>query len=87
VGDEVLHLLPAGLFKGFYAAVIDGVGLDQNRLELVLPDKLTEAVTQVVLAVGPVAVDGWGGRLRSLLSEACDPEKDPISSTEQIPLP
>jgi hypothetical protein len=42
--DEVLDLLPAGLFQGLHPAVIDGVGLDQDGIELMLADELAEAV-------------------------------------------
>ena len=64
VGDvvnEVFDLLPAGLFEGLYPAEIDSVRLNQDRIELMLPDKLAKAVAKEVLAVSTVAADGlWG---------------------------
>ena len=46
--DEVLNLLPAGLSERLGATEIDGVGLDQFRVELVLLDDLAQTVADFV---------------------------------------
>src|SRR6478672_588919 len=47
VVDELLHLLPVSVFQCLGAAEVDGVGLDQNRIELVLTDQLAEPVAEL----------------------------------------
>ena len=42
--DEVLNLFPAGLAECLGAAEVDGKGLDQLRIELVLADDLAQPV-------------------------------------------
>ena len=51
VGDKAFDLLPGGLAEGFGAAEIDGVGLDQVGIELMLADELAEAVADFGTAV------------------------------------
>jgi hypothetical protein len=88
MGYKALDLLAGGFAEGLGTAEIDGVGLDQVRIELMLADELAEAVAYFGAAIVAVlAIDrlGWdllrlpGGRGRS-----CN---DPISSTEPVPLP
>src|ERR1039458_10011383 len=54
--DEVLHLLPAGLPERFCAAEVDGVGLYQFGIELVLADDLAEAVAALGATAVPVSI-------------------------------
>src|ERR1039458_2840467 len=49
--DEVLNLFPAGLSECLCAAEIDGIGLDQFRVELVLADDVAETVADLRSAV------------------------------------
>src|SRR5207248_2044128 len=56
--DEVFDLRSAGVFQSLYAAEVDRVGLDQDRIEFVLADELAEAVAQTVLAINTIAADG-----------------------------
>src|SRR5690242_16295914 len=59
--DKPFYLFAGGIFESLYAAVLDGVILDQNGIELVLPDELAKAIAKEVLAVSAVAADGlWG---------------------------
>jgi hypothetical protein len=44
VGDEAFDLLAGGFAEGLGAAEIDGVGLHEVGIELVLADQLAEAV-------------------------------------------
>ena len=58
VGDEVFDLLTSRFAEGFGAAEIDGIGLDQVGIELVLADQLAEAVADLGAAVVSVlAID------------------------------
>jgi hypothetical protein len=52
--DEVLHLLPARISERLRAAEVDGIGLYQIRIELVLADELAETVPD--LGASAVAV-------------------------------
>jgi hypothetical protein len=45
--NKVLHLFSIGLPKSFCSAVVDGVGPDQFRVELVLADDLAELVANL----------------------------------------
>ena len=53
--DKALDLGAGGLFQGFRAAEVDGIGLDQIGIELVLADELAEAIadTRTAVSVGP----------------------------------
>jgi hypothetical protein len=52
--NKVLNLFPAGLSERLRAAEVDGIGLHQFGIELVLADDLAEAVAH--LRTGAVAV-------------------------------
>src|SRR6266851_2118705 len=54
VSDKAFDLFPGGFAEGFGPAEIDGVGLDQVGIELVLADQLAEAVTDLGAAVVPI---------------------------------
>ena len=84
--DEVLDLFAGSIAKGLDRAEIGGIGLDQVGIELMLADDLAEAVANLRAAVA-VPVGGlWGSFFAS--GEACGGSaKDPISSTEQMPIP
>src|SRR5579872_2088700 len=78
VGDEAFDLLAGGLAERLHATEISGVGLDQSRIELVLANKVAEAIAYSATTVIAVAI----GRLwrefpgfasgRSRLSEGTD---------------
>ena len=51
MGDEAFDLLAGGFAEGLGAAEIDGVGLDEVGIELVLADQLAEAVADFGTAV------------------------------------
>jgi hypothetical protein len=53
--DEVLDLLACGLAESFRATKVDGVGLHQFGIELVLADDLAEAVADRAPGIVPVA--------------------------------
>jgi hypothetical protein len=57
VVHKLLHLLSARFLQGFRAAEVDGVGLDQNRIELVLADQLAEAVSKLGGNASAVSLD------------------------------
>jgi hypothetical protein len=62
VRDEAFDLLASGFAQGLSATKIDGVGLDQVGIELMLADQLAEAVADFGTAVVSVlAIDrlGW----------------------------
>src|ERR1017187_3210530 len=52
--DERFDLLMSGVFEGFGAAEVDGVGFHQLGIELVLADDLAEPVADLV--TGTIAV-------------------------------
>src|SRR6202035_3608719 len=61
VSDESFNLLTGRFAEGFGAAKINGVLLDQARVELVLADQLAEAVADLGSAVVSVlAIDRLG---------------------------
>ena len=61
VGDKGFNLLASGLAEGLSAAEIDGVGLDEVGIELMLADQLAEAVADLGAAVVSVfTVDRLG---------------------------
>ena len=67
MGDETFNLLAGGLAEGLGTAEIDGVGLDQVRIELVLADELAEAIANFGPAVVSVlAIDQLGRELLRL---------------------
>src|SRR4029077_15140965 len=51
VGDEGLDLLTGSFAEGFGAAEVDGVGLDEVGIELMLADQLAEAVADFGSAI------------------------------------
>jgi GGDEF domain-containing protein len=53
--DEVLNLFAGGISEHLRAAEVDRIGLDEFGIELVLPDELTEAVSNLRAAVVAVA--------------------------------
>jgi hypothetical protein len=81
--DEVLNLFPAGFSESLRAAEVDGVGLYEFGIELVLADDLAEAVADLgasaVAITVPICIL-W----RKLLNRI---RNVPISSTEQMPMP
>ena len=88
VGDEGFDLFAGGFAEGFGAAEIDGVGLDQVGIELVLADQLAEAVADFGAAVVSVLpLTGWGGSFFDSREEGTGSANEPISSTEQMPMP
>src|ERR1039458_2696561 len=54
--DEVLNLVPAGLSERLRTAEVDGVGLYQFGVELVLADDLAEAVADLRASAIPVPI-------------------------------
>ena len=64
VGDEALDLFAGSFAESLGAAEIDGVGLDEVGIELMLADQLAEAVTDLAATVGPL--DGLGRKLLRL---------------------
>ena len=61
VSNEAFDLLTGGFAEGFGAAEIDGVGLDQVGIELMLPDQLAETVADFGTAVvSAISVSGLG---------------------------
>ncbi len=88
VRDEAFDLFAGGFAEGFGAAEIDGVGLDEVGIELVLADQLAEAVANLGSAVVSVlSIDRLGRELLRLPGGRSGSANDPISSTEQMPMP
>ena len=88
VRDKTFDLFAGGLAEGFGAAEIDGVGLDEVGIELVLADQLTEAVANLGAAVVSVlSVDRLRRKLLRLPGGGTGSANEPISSTEQMPMP
>ena len=85
--DEVFHLLAGGIAKSLDAAEIGGVGLDQVGIELMLANDLAEAVANLRAAVVPLPLAGCGGSFFDSREDCGGSAKDPISSTEQMPIP
>jgi hypothetical protein len=54
--DEVLNLFPAGLSERLGAAEVDGVGLYQFGVELVLADDLAQTVADLGAGAIPVPI-------------------------------
>src|SRR6266550_4983002 len=46
VVDELLDLLPVSVFQSLGAAEVDGVGLDQDGIKVVLADQLAEPIAE-----------------------------------------
>ena len=64
MGNKAFDLLARGFAEGFGTAEIDGVGLDQIGIELVLADQLAETVTDFrATVVSVLAIDGLRGDL------------------------
>jgi hypothetical protein len=85
VGDKVLDLLARGFAEGLGAAEIDGVRLDEVGVELVLAEELAEEVADLGSAV--VSVFPIDRLFFDRREEGTGPSNDPISSTEQMPIP
>ena len=86
VRDEVFHLFAGGIAKRLDAAEIGCIRLDQVGIELMLADDLAESVANRTDCHVPV------GRLRRQLLRLWRGLRrarraDPISSTEQMPIP
>ena len=86
MGDEGFDLLAGGFAEGFGAAEVDGVGLDQVGIELMLADQLAEAVADLGATV-VASFTGWGGNFFDSREDGAGSANDPISSTEQMPMP
>ena len=71
--------------RDFSAAEVDGIGLDQIGIELVLADELAEAVADLGAAVA--TIDRLGRQFLGSREGGSDSANDPISSTEQMPMP
>jgi len=88
VGDEAFDLLAGGFAEGLGAAEIDGAGLDEVGIELVLSDQLTEAVADLGSAVVSILpLTAWGGSFFDSWDVEAGSANEPISSTEQMPMP
>jgi hypothetical protein len=83
VRDEVLDLFAGGFAQGLHAAEIGGVGLDQVGIELMLANELAEAIANRRAPWFPLV--GCGGSFFD--SGEKRGSADPISSTEQMPMP
>ncbi len=81
--DEVLNLFPAGLSERLRAAEVDGVGLDQFGVELVLADDLAQTVADLGASAVAVSIRLFGRKLFLGVELGIVP----ISSTEQRPMP
>ena len=57
VVDKLFDLLPASIFQGLGAAEVDGVGLDQDRIELVLTDQLAQTIAKLGFRIPAIPVD------------------------------
>ena len=84
--DEVFHLLAGGFAKSLDAAEIGRIGLDQVGIELMLADDLAKAVANLRAAM-PFPLAGCGGSFFDSWEDCGGSAKDPISSTEQMPMP
>ncbi len=51
MGDKGLDQVSAGSFESFRTAEVRGVRLNKSRIEVVLPDKEAESVSQLWLTV------------------------------------
>ena len=86
--DKVFDLLTRGFAKGFGTAEIDGVGFYQVGIDIMLPYQLAEAVANfgpAIIAVSPLA--GWGESFFGSPERGARSANEPISSTEQMPMP
>ena len=61
--DEVLNLFPAGISESFGTAEVDGVGLYQFGVELVLADDLAKTVADLGATAVPVSIRVLGRKL------------------------
>ena len=85
--DEVFDLLTRGVAQRLDTAKVGRIRLDQVWIESVLPDDLAESVANFRAAMFPLPLAGCGGSFLDS-GEACGGSaKDPISSTEQMPIP
>ena len=85
--DEVLDLFAGGIAKRLDGAEVGRIGLDQVGIELMLADDLAEAVANLRAAVVPFPLAGCGGSFLDSREACAGSAKDPISSTEQMPMP
>jgi hypothetical protein len=60
VNDEVLHLLPIGISQALNTTKVDGIGLYERGIELVLTDDLAEAVTDTRTANARISIRRLG---------------------------
>ena len=84
--DEVFDLLAGGVAKGLDAAEVGRIGLDQVGIELMLANELAKAVANLRAAVA-ISVGRLRRELLRLSGDCGGSAKDPISSTEQMPIP
>jgi len=64
------------------------VGLDAVRIELMLADQLSEAIADLgSTVVSVVTVSRLGGGFFDFLEDGTGSANEPISSTEQMPMP
>jgi hypothetical protein len=83
VCDKAFDLLSLRFAKGLGPTEINGVSLHQVGIELMLADKLAEAVSESRATVISVYWLGWYHWAEDILG----PEVEPSSSTEHIPIP
>src|SRR5437879_1855279 len=86
--DKVFHLLAGRLAKSFRTAEVGGIGFDQCGIKLMLADDLTEAVaTRTLGPPYPLPFADCTGCLFGPPEFGEGSANDPISSTEQMPIP
>ena len=83
--NEGFHLLAGGITKRLDATEIGSIGLDEVGIELVLSNQLAEAVANLRATV--VSVRRLRRELLRLSGGLSRSAKEPISSTEQMPMP
>ena len=84
--DEGFHLLAGGVAKGLDAAEVGRISLDQVGIELVLANELAEAVANLA-GYRSFPLAGCGGSFFDSREDCGGSAKEPISSTEQMPMP
>ena len=87
MSNEILHLLASGITQGLHAAEIRCVGLDQVGIELMLANNLAKAVANPRATVIPVPCRLRRELLRFSGGLRLSRDSEPISSTEQMPIP
>jgi hypothetical protein len=85
MGYEPFDLLTGGFAEGLGTAEINGVGLDEVGIELVLADQLAEAVADLGATV--VSFFPLTGCFFDSRKDGPASANERISSTEQMPMP